>query len=58
MNETKSGNAKHSKQQDRFHNKGESVTLTGKRAGNTTGSRVNKSTTETRTSRVKRKDLE
>lgn len=53
VNETKSGNAKHSKQQDRYHNKDESVTLTGKNAGAAAGATVNRTTTETRTTRVK-----
>jgi hypothetical protein len=56
LNETKSGNATHSKQQSRFHNDGESVDLIGKNAGSAVGTRVNKTTRETRTTRVKRDD--
>lgn len=58
MNETKSGNAQLSKQQKRFHNEGESVTLTGKNAGTAAGKKVNTKNTQTRTTRVKREDLD
>lgn len=52
MNETKTGGAKLSPQQKRFHEKGESVTLTGKKAESTSGIKVNSATTETRVTRI------
>jgi RHS repeat-associated protein len=51
-NETKTGNAKLSGQQDRLHNKGESVELVGKNASNVKGQVINNTNTTTRTSRV------
>src|SRR5690606_17483314 len=51
-NETKTGNAKLSKQQNRLHNQGESVKLVGKNAGNAKGQVINSTNTTTRTSRV------
>lgn len=51
-NETKTGNAKLSKQQDRLHNQGESVELVGNNAKNAKGQVINRTNTTTRTSRV------
>ncbi len=52
VNETKTGNAKLSSQQDRLHNGGESVELVGKNSGNAKGQIINNTNTSTRTSRV------
>jgi len=52
VNETKTGNAKLSSQQERLHNKGESVKLVGGNAKNAKGQVVNNKNTATRTSRV------
>ena len=52
VNETKTGNAKFSSQQERLHNKGESVKLVGGNAKNAKGQVVNNKNTATRTSRV------
>lgn len=57
VNETKTGNAQLSKQQKRYHNDGESVELTGGNARDAAGTTVNKSSTNTRVSRIKREDI-
>ncbi|MDG5490633.1 hypothetical protein [Psychroserpens sp. SPM9] len=58
VNETKTGNAKLSKQQERFFNGGESVELVGKNAGGVKGQTISNSTTQTRATTVDRKLLE
>ncbi|WP_448105212.1 hypothetical protein [Pedobacter panaciterrae] len=57
VNETKTGNAKLSKQQKRYHKDGESVELTGGNAKDAAGTTVNKNSTNTRVSRVKKEDI-
>ncbi len=57
VNETKTGNAQLSKQQKRYHKDGESVELTGGNAKEAAGTKVNKNTTNTRETRVKREDI-
>ncbi|RXG11492.1 RHS repeat-associated protein, partial [Leeuwenhoekiella aestuarii] len=58
VNETKTGNAKLTKQQERFYNNGESVELVGKNAGTTQGQTISTTTTTTRTTTVDPKILE
>lgn len=60
VNETKTGNAKHTKSQERYHKNGETVTFTGKKAKaeGIAGQKANTRMTESRTTRIKREDIE
>lgn len=54
VNETKTGNASYTKQQSRYYEGGESVTLTGGNAGAAAGQTISTSTTISQTSRVEK----
>ena len=56
-NETKTGGAKLSGQQKRFHEKGQTIELVGKNAEDVKGKTINSSDTQTRVTRIKREDI-
>ena len=58
VNETKTGDASLTKQQKRFHNDGETTTLTGKNAGSASGQKINTTNTSTRTTRKTRDEVQ